>query len=195
MENDVQEPAPKYNYITPEEYLEMERKSQYKHEYYDGQVIAMSGARMAHNRILSNLITQIGPYLEGKDCSILPSDMRVSTPNHNSYMYPDATIVCEEPQLEDEQFDTLLNPVVIFEILSLSTKNFDKGEKFSYYRHIPSFREYIMIDSTKKFIEAARKQADGSWQFEEITKPDASLIIRSIRYMLPLEKIYYRTGL
>ena len=114
MENEVKEPAPKYNYVSPEEYLEMERASSEKHEYYNGYVIDMSGARLKHNQIAVNLYTKLGSHLEGKNCQVLPSDMRVATPDRNAYMYPDATIVCGEPLLEDEKFDTLLNPSVVF---------------------------------------------------------------------------------
>ena len=119
MENDneVKEPAPKYNYISPDEYLEMERASEEKHEYYDGYVVTLNGASLKHNYIAGNLYTKIGGFLEGSLCSILPSNMRVSTPNRDSYIYPDAIIVCNNPELEDDKFDTLLNPSVIFEIL------------------------------------------------------------------------------
>jgi Uma2 family endonuclease len=195
MENEVKEPAPKYNYITPEEYLAMERNTEYKHEYYNGQIYAMSGARMVHNDIAINLYSKIGNYLEGKNCKILPSDMRVSTPNHDSYMYPDATIVCGEPQLEDDKFDTLLNPAVIFEILSPSTRDFDKGEKFFFYRHIPSLQEYIMIDSAMKNIQVSRRHGDDSWKFEHIDSTGSFLAIHTIQFDLPLADIYYRTGL
>jgi Uma2 family endonuclease len=114
MENEVKEPVPKYNYVTPEEYLEMERAAEEKHEYYDGYIVAMSGARLKHNQVAGNLFTEIGSFLKGKECQLLPSDMRVSTPGRDAYMYPDASIVCGGPQLEDEQFDTLLNPSVVF---------------------------------------------------------------------------------
>lgn len=195
MANEVQEPALKYNYITPAEYLLAERAAAEKHEYYDGQVLAMSGAGLNHNRIQANLMISIGAYLKGKDCSILPGDMRVSTIAQDAYMYPDALIVCGEPQLEDNQFDTLLNPSVIFEILSPSTRSIDKGRKFFFYQEIPGLQEYIMIDSLKKFIQLARKQSDGAWRFEEISNPDAALFIRSIHFHLPLQEIYTDTGL
>ncbi len=107
MENEVKEPAPKYNHVSPEQYLEFERAAEYKNEYYYGQVLAMSGASLKHNIIDGNLLGNIGEFLKGKSCRILPSNMRVSTPSHDSYMYPDASIVCGEPQLEDDQFDTI----------------------------------------------------------------------------------------
>lgn len=195
MENEVQEPAPKYNYVTPEQYLEMERAAEFKHEYYDGQVFAMSGARTPHNRVAMNLYSKLGNYLQGKDCEAFPSEMRVSTPNQDAYMYPDATIVCGEPLLEDDKFDTLLNPVVVFEILSPSTRSIDKGRKFLFYQRIPSLQEYIMIDSTKRFVQIARKQTDNSWNSEFIDNTGVYFTIRTIQYDLQLDDIYYRTGL
>lgn len=195
MANEVKEPALKYNFLSPAEYLMAERSSDEKHEFYDGLVLAMSGASLKHNKISMNLSIKIGSYLEGKDCNILAADMRVSNPNQDAYMYPDALIVCGEPQLEDDKFDTLLNPSVIFEILSPSTRSIDKGRKFFFYNQIPSLQEYIMIDSLKQFIQLARKQPDGSWMFEQVIDPAAALFIRSIQFQLPLSEIYTGVGL
>jgi len=195
MENEVKEPAFKYNYITPAEYLAAERAAEEKHEYYDGQVLAMSGASLKHNRIQSNLLINIGYYLKGKNCQILPGDMRISTPAHDAYMYADASIVCGEPQLEDDKFDTLLNPSVIFEILSPSTRSIDKGRKLFFYQRIPSLQEFIMIDSLQKNIQLVCKQSNGAWQFETITDPTKALFIKTIGFHPPLEEIYTNTGL
>jgi len=195
MENEVKEPAPKCNYISPQEYLVIERTAEYKNEYYHGQILAMSGASLNHNRIDGNLIANIGQFLKDKNCRVLPSNMRVTTPSYDSYMYPDASIVCGDPQLEDDQFDTLLNPSVIFEILSPSTRSIDKGRKFFFYQQIPSLKEYIMIDSLKRFIQVARKQADDSWKFENMDETHTSLHIQTINFQLPLSEIYYDTGL
>jgi len=195
MENEVKEPAFKYNYITPAEYLLAERAAEEKHEYYDGQVLGMSGASLKHNQISRNLVIKIGAYLNGRGCEILTNDMRVSTPTQDAYMYPDALIVCGEPQLEDDDFDTLLNPAVIFEILSPSTRSIDKGRKLFFYQRIPSLQEYIMIDSLKKFVHLARKQAAGGWLFENIRDPLSSLFISTIDFHLPVEDIYSGTGL
>ncbi|MFT3935392.1 MAG: Uma2 family endonuclease [Chitinophagaceae bacterium] len=195
MENEVNEPAPKYNYISPEEYLATERAVEEKNEYYDGQVLAMSGASFKHNHISQNLSKNLGVFLEDKECSILSSNMRVSTPSHDAYMYPDAIIYCGDPVLEDDKFDTLLNPSVIFEILSPSTRSIDKGRKFFFYQAIPSLREYIMIDSQKIFIQLNRKQLDGTWVIEMITDLNASLTITSIDARLLLKEIYSKTGL
>ena len=195
MENEVKEPAPKYNYISPEEYLEMERAAEFRNEYYHGQILAKSGASLRHNRIDGNIISIIGTYLKGKNCQILPSHMRVSTPSHDSYMYPDASIICGAPMLEDEKFDTLLNPAVIFEILSPSTHNIDKGRKFFFYQQIPSLNEYTMIDSLKRFIHIARKKSDQSWVVETINEDATEIYITAIGLSLSLDDIYEGTGL
>lgn len=194
MENEVKEPAPKYNYILPEDYLAEERASENKHEYYDGHIVAMSGASLRHNIIQRNLIGNLFSFLAGKGCQVLPSEMRVTTPSHDYYMYPDAVIVCGEPELQDNQFDTLLNPSVIFEILSPSTAGLDKETKFFFYRAISSFKEYILIDNTRKLIFASRKQADNSWVFENIDE-NKTLTIQTISFTITLQDIYDGTGL
>lgn len=195
MENEVKEPAPKYNYVSPEAYLAFERAAEYKNEYYYGQILAMSGASLKHNIIDRNIISTIGQFLKGKNCNILPGNMRVSTPTHDSYMYPDASIVCGEPILEDDQFDTLTNPSVIFEILSPSIRSIDKGRKFFFYQQIPSLKEYIMIDSLKRFIHIARKQSDQSWVVDTINKEVTRILITTINFPLSLDQIYEDTGL
>src|SRR5687768_17468528 len=138
MENEVKEPALKYNYTSAEEYLEMERASQEKHELHHGVIINMAGASLNHNRIVGNLIISIGSYLKGKSCSVFPGDLRTKILTKDSFTYPDITIVCGEPELMDNHFDTLLNPSVIIEVLSPSTEEHDKGFKFLYYMQIPS---------------------------------------------------------
>lgn len=195
MDNEVKEPAPKYNFISPKEYLAMERVSEEKHEYFDGYVQAMSGARLKHNDIISNVVGEIHGFLKGKECRILPSDMRVTTPSNEYYMYPDAQIVCGEPVLEDDKFDTLTNPSVIIEVLSASTQHIDKGRKFFFYQQIPSLKEYIMIDSKKRFIQVARKRQGTLWQFEDINETSSHLYIETIQFNLSLDEIYYNTDL
>ncbi|MBO9659375.1 MAG: Uma2 family endonuclease, partial [Chitinophagaceae bacterium] len=138
MENEVKEPAPIYNRIKPDDYLAMERASEIKHEYFDGLIVAMSGARLKHLQIVSNLHASIAPFLKDKNCRMFMADMRVATPGRDGYFYPGASIICGEPECEDEMFDTLLNPKVIFEILSKSTRKADMTYKFTYYQQIPS---------------------------------------------------------
>jgi Uma2 family endonuclease len=190
MENEVKEPALKYNYTSEEEYLEMERASHEKHELHHGTVITMTGASLNHNRIVRNLIGTIYPFLKGKSCSVFPSDLRTKVLTKDSFTYPDVTIICGEPELMDDHFDTLLNPSVIIEVLSPSTEEYDKSFKFFYYMQIPSLKEYFMISSTGINIHISRKQNDTSWKFEEITDPAASLFISTIEYKIQMKDIY-----
>lgn len=124
--------APVLKPISPEEYLKMERAAEYKHEYFNGEIIAMAGASLIHNRTVANVIGFTYPLLKNKSCEIFPSDLRVSVPSQQSFTYPDATIVCNEPEMLDEKFDTLKNPCVIFEIVSPSTEDYDRGGSFSF---------------------------------------------------------------
>jgi Uma2 family endonuclease len=195
MENEVKEPAPKYNYISPEEYLAMERATDERNEYFDGQVFAMSGASLNHNTIEANLIACLKDFLKDKGCRVLPGHMRVTTPSHDSYMYPDTIIVCGSPELEDDKFDTLTNPTVIFEILSPSTRSIDKARKFFFYQEIPSLKEYIMVDSQKRFAQVARKLSNGEWQVEISDNTKESVFIQSINYHLGFNIIYEDTNL
>jgi Uma2 family endonuclease len=153
----------------------------------------MSGTPLKRNQIAINLYVNIGKFLEGKNCQILPSEMRVSTPNRDSYMYPDATILCNEPVLEDEHFDTLKNPSVVFEILSPSTQKYDMGYKLLFYQQIPSLKEYIMIDPTSRFVQLVRKQPDGDWRFENILTGVVN--IETIDFEISFDQIYHNTGL
>lgn len=194
MENTVKEPAPKYNFISPKEYLEMERASDEKHEYFDGQVYNMSGASLKHIKISVNLTIQIGKFLEDSDCNVLTENMRTTNSDRSAYMYPDVTIVCGKEELEDDKFDTLLNPSVIFEILSPSTQNVDKGRKLLYYQLIPSLKEYFMVDTLKQRIFIAKKQENGKWAFENTVEEDC-IFIETIQFNLPLSAIYKGTGI
>lgn len=195
MKSEVKEPAPRYNFISPDEYLAMERATEERNEYYDGLVLAMSGGSMEHNLIDRNLVGILYGFLKGKECQVLPSHMRMSSPGRENYMYPDASIVCGKPELEDDKFDTLTNPSVIFEILSPSTKGMDKQRKFFFYMQIPSLKEYIMIDSERRYIIIARKQADSSWKFEELNDKNETLFIQTVGFSLPLSELYEGTNL
>ena len=190
MENLLNEPALQYNYLSPAEYLEGERNATGKHELMNGKIITMTGASLKHNRIVRNLIIGIGSFLKGKSCEVFPSDMRVNIPTTNSFTYPDLTIVCGQPELLDEYFDNLLNPVVIIEVLSASTKSYDRGDKFFTYQQIPSFKEYILVDSTCCTIQTIVKKDDGLWQFTTIANPTDSLTIQTIGQTIVLSDVY-----
>jgi Uma2 family endonuclease len=194
MENIIQEAAPKYNFISPQEYLEMERASDERHEYFDGQIIAMSGASLKHGKVATNLMIKIGSFLDDKECNVLAETMRVATESRDAYMYPDLLIYCGKEELEDDQFDTLLNPSVIIEILSPSTRSIDKGRKFLYHQEIPSLKEYFMVDTIKQRIYVAKKPKNSKWFFDTPVE-NGSIFIETINFHLALSDIYKGTGI
>ena len=139
--------SPDLKYITQEAFLDAERLATEKHEYFKGEVFARSSASIPHNIISTNCLTEIINALKGKNCRPFGSDLRVHIPKNTLYTYPDISIICGEIETTDDKFDTATNPSVIIEILSASTKNYDKGQKFSLYREIECLKEYILIDS------------------------------------------------
>jgi Uma2 family endonuclease len=150
-------------FLTPEQYLEIERKAEYKSEYFEGEMFAMAGAREAHNLIVGNLIGQIHAQLRSGPCRVYPSDMRVRVSATGLYTYPDIVVACEAPRFLDGERDTLLNPTLIVEVLSPSTEAYDRGRKFGHYRSIESLAEYLMVSSERIGAELFTRQTDGGW--------------------------------
>jgi Uma2 family endonuclease len=169
-------------------YLAFERNATEKHELWDGDVYAMAGASLAHHRLVRNLVRQLGNALEGSQCEPLPSDMRIRIPMRDRYVYPDVTIVCGPPELEGEA-DVLLNPRTILEVLSPSTAAFDRGDKFTSYRTIPSVRQIVFVDQDVRQVECYTRQDDGSWVLREYRGEDA-LPLEPLADPLPLSRIY-----
>jgi Uma2 family endonuclease len=190
MENLVNEPAPKCNYISQEEYLEMERVSLEKHEYYQGEIFAMSGASLRHNDVFSNLFGEIQGKLKGKNCKPYGSDLRIHVPKNSLYTYPDISIICDKADLTDDKFDTATNPAVIIELLSKSTRNYDRFEKFSLYRDIASLKEYILVDTQKIHIENYVRNADNTWQLTDYNAISDNLIITAVNISVSIADIY-----
>jgi Uma2 family endonuclease len=175
---------------TIEEYLAMERNSLEKHEYYRGEIFAMSGASLPYNRIQMNFTGETRTFLKGKGCDVFGSDLRVHIPTNGLYTYPDAVIVCGEPQLADQEMDALLNPAVIAEVLSRSTQSYDRGDKFALYRVIPTLKEYILIASENVGVEHYTKQDDATWILKEWHQLNEALYIKTIDFSLPLSELY-----
>jgi len=178
-------------YLTPEEYLAFERKATTKHEYLNGQIVAMSGASFAHNFITVNIATHLNIQLMNGECRVATSDMRVKVTEIDAYFYPDVVVVCGEPVPEDNVFDTLLNPTVIVEVLSPSTETYDRGEKFEYYQQIASLKDYILISQDKVHIEHYCRQGAG-WLQTEFQELSDVLSLRSIDCELRLQDVYRR---
>ncbi|GAB2815144.1 Uma2 family endonuclease [Ferruginibacter profundus] len=190
MENKVEEPVLKYNYISEEEYLEQERTATEKHEYYEGEIYAMSGASAKHNRIFTNIFTDIGYKLKGKNCVPYGSDLRIHIPKNTLYTYPDISIICGEMKLTDDKLDTATNPSVIIEILSRSTRNYDRLEKFSLYRDIDTLQEYILVDSQRIHIERYSRSNNNAWQLIDNNSREDTLQISTVNIAIPLKDIY-----
>ena len=178
-------------YLTPEEYLTWERKSDTKHEYLGAEIIAMSGASRAHSLIVTNISGELYIQLKGGTCEVHTNDMRVRTHPETSYFYPDVVVVCGEPHFEDNVFDTLLNPVVLVEVLSPSTERYDRGEKFDYYQQLTSLREYVLVSQDEVRVELHRRQGT-AWQPTEFRSLKDMLSLDAINCELALSDIYRR---
>ena len=189
---EIKEPAVDYSKkkYTIEEYLEMENAAIEKHEYYQGEIFAMSGAKLTHNIITSNLQSYLGQRLKGKPCKPFGSDLRIHIEKNTLFTYPDISIICGDViTLNNDEWNAL-NPTIIIEVLSPSTKNYDRGEKFKLYRDIPTLKEYILIDSEFISIEAFYINTHGNWELKEYKSIDETLYLHTIQASLELREIY-----
>lgn len=180
---------PKVRY-TPEEYLAVERKAAYKSEYFNGEIFAMAGASPAHVLIVTNVVSELRGQLKNKDCLVYSTDLRLKVNPTGLYTYPDVLVVCGPPKFDDEQKDTLTNPALIVEVLSDSTKDYDRGEKFEQYRTVESFSEYVLIAQDKIHVEHFVKQSAHSWLLSETNRKEDALTLSSISCVLALAEIY-----
>lgn len=179
-------------YLTPEAYLELERKATTKNEYVNGETIAMAGASFAHNFITLGTAIQLNNQLVDAECQVASTgDLRVKVVHTESYFYPGIVIVCGEPRAEDNVFDTLLNPTLIVEVLSTSTQTYDKDEKFTHYRQIDSLQEYILISQDKVQVLRHRRH-EPEWMPTEFRALADVVPLLSIQCELPLQYVYRR---
>ncbi len=192
MDDVVNEPAVAYQkrHYTIEEYLEMEKASTVKHEYFQGEIFAMSGAAFNHNLIFSNVFGLLFSKLKGSKCIPFGSDMRMNIPENTLFTYPDISIYCDEIKHLTEDKDTILQPTIIIEILSPSTKNYDRGKKFKLYKDIPSLKEYIMIDSDSVLVEAYYISDEQNWILNKYEELSDRLRLASMGFDLALSDIY-----
>jgi Uma2 family endonuclease len=182
-------PAPS---VSPAEYLEAERLAATRSEYLTGRVFAMAGASERHNLVVANLIMELGRQLKGRPCRVYPSDMRLRVPATGLYTYPDVTVVCGTPQLEDEHLDTLLNPTMLIEVLSPATEQWDRGRKSEHYRRIDSLREYLLIRQDEPGIERYRRLDEREWILSEATDIEETIRLEAIDCVLALRDVYDR---
>lgn len=179
-------------FLSAEEYLETEEHAQCKSEYYHGELFAMSGASHSHNLITGNVFASLYHSLRNSDCFVYGSDMKIEVDKARHYTYPDISIVCGDARFAADRDDTVTNPVVIVEVLSESTRDYDRGSKFTAYRNIPSLRDYLLIDQYSFHVEYFFKDENGRWGLEEYRSEDDCFLIRSVNAQLCLKQIYHR---
>jgi Uma2 family endonuclease len=181
--------------LTVMEYLVAERAAERKHEYYQGEIFAMAGASREHNSIKDNLIVHLGVQLLPTSCRTRSSDQRVAVANATFFTYPDIVVLCGEGEYADEDRDTLLNPKVIFEVLSPTTQKYDRNEKFKLYQAIESLEEYVLVHPREAKLERFHRHEDGSWQSETFAGLTTIFEMQSVSVRIPLQAIYDRVPL
>jgi Uma2 family endonuclease len=181
------------NLLTPEEYLNFERKSDVRHDFLDGKIYSMAGESLSHSRICMNLAREVGNKLKGKSCEPLSPNMKVRTSTASLFAYPDLTIVCGEPLFHDRKRDVLTNPQVIFEVLSPSTAEYDRATKFQRYRMgNETLTDYILLSQEYAFVEHFTKQPDGNWIYRSYGNINDVFTVETIDCQLSLQEIYDR---
>ncbi|MDA1052221.1 MAG: Uma2 family endonuclease [Planctomycetota bacterium] len=180
-------------FISSDEYLTIERASEFRHEYYNGEMFAMSGATRAHNVIAGNIFRRFLDQFENRDCEAYMADMRVKVDRKGLYTYPDVVTACA-PGFEDDELDTLINPRVIVEVLSKSTEGYDRGTKFEMYRRLPSLQDYVLVSQDKMHVEHFQRQPDGRWILEEFDSPERTLAFETSNCILNVADVYTKVS-
>lgn len=176
--------------LTPEEYLAIERQAETKSEYADGAMYAMSGASPRHALITANIVAALAVRLKDRPCFVFASDLRLNVNPTGLFTYPDVVVACGELKYRDDRRDTLLNPMVLFEVLSESTEAYDRGRKFEHYRALPSLAEYLLVAQDKPHLEQFVKQPDARWLLGEFSRPEEAVTLPSLGCTLALAEIY-----
>src|SRR6266404_330901 len=176
--------------LSEAEYLRLERAAEIKSEFFEGEMFAMAGGTRAHSLIAANLLRELGNRLKATDCVAYTADLRIKVEATGLQTYPDVSVVCGPQRFLDEERDTLLNPVVIVEVLSDSTEAYDRGKKFEQYRQIPSCREYLLVSQKEPRIEQFIRQAQGEWLLKEAVGLKAELNVPTLGIVLPLAEVF-----
>ncbi|MEG4118847.1 Uma2 family endonuclease [Microcoleus sp. N9_B4] len=192
MTGTLQTTEPRYS--TEEQYLALEETAEYKSEYLDGKIIPMTGGSTNHNRIAGNVYIALNFALPEQEYDVFIGDVRLWIPKVRLYTYPDVMVIFGLPEYRNNRTDTITNPQVIVEVLSKSTKNYDRVDKFAFYKTIPSFREYILIDQTKIKIEQYSKTENKRWLYSEYDEEDTELVFNSFQLEVPLSAIYKKVN-
>ncbi len=176
-------------WVSPEEYLEFEEASSEKHEYINGEIYAMAGANYEHIRLSSNLSFLFVGHLRERPCDCSGSDLKVYNPASGSFFYPDLTIICDEPIFHGRGKQTVINPLIVIEILSPSTEAFDRGDKFAHYRMLESLQVYVLVSQKKARIEVHTRQGE-EWKEVVCEGMESVLTLEAIEFSTPLSEIY-----
>lgn len=173
-----------------DEYLSLEESASVRSEFCNGEIFSMSGGSLEHNRLVRNLLGELYIALKGKKCEVLPSDIRLHMPEHQVFTYPDLLVVCGQPRLLKTRRDTVTDATLIVEVLSPSTQDYDRTEKFRIYRSLPSFQEYLLVSQEGIRLEQHSRQAPGQWLMTEHTVPDSDIDLTSIEVRISLRSVY-----
>lgn len=180
---------------TPQEYFAMEEAAEYKSEYFHGEIFVMAGGTPDHNRITVDLASALNNAFTEGTCEPFASDLRVQIDKNKHYTYPDVVVVCGEIEFAEGRKDTIANPIATIEVLSDSTKDYDRGTKFTAYRTIMTLREYVLIEQDSVHIEVFFKEDDGTWRLREYFDIEKMLALESLQIEIPLKEIYSRVSL
>ena len=180
------------DFYTPEEYLALEEKADGKSEYYQGEIFAMAGGSYNRNVIAGNFYSGLNQSLQARPCVAFTSDMRLFVEQVDLYTYPDVMVVCGQPQFIKGRTDTVTNPLVIVEVLSNSTQDYDRGLKFEFYRTLDSLRNFLLIDQHRVHVEYFHKLEDGRWVLVEFKNAEKTITIESIGIEIPIARIYHK---
>ncbi len=175
-----------------EEYLQREERAEFKSEYIDGRILPMTGGTTNHNQIALNIATQLNFAFKQRDCRVYMGDVRLWIPEKRIFTYPDVMVIPGEPIYFENRHDTILNPVVIVEVLSPSTENYDREGKFAAYRTLPSLREYILIGQTPVYGEKFERTGEKQWSFREYSPEDRQITLESVQITLDFSDIYHK---
>jgi len=176
--------------LTPEQYLEIERAAEFRSEFYNGFMYAMSGGSYKHAQIIGGLVRELGNALKKRPCSVVPIDLRLRVSPSGLYTYPDAIVICGEPKFADDQKDTLLNPTLIVEVLSPSTEAYDRGFKSAQYRTLASLQEYVLVSQAEPRMEVFHRQSDGHWLLSEAIGLESTCRFESLGCAVALADVY-----
>ena len=187
-------PTTEQRYFTEEEYLAQEETAEDKSEYLDGEIIPMTGGFTNHNRLAGNVYIALNLALPEQEYDVFIGDVRLWVPKVRLYTYPDVMVILGKPEYHNNRTDMITNPQVIVEVLSKSTKNYDRGDKFKLYKTIPSFREYILIDQTQINVEQYSKTENKRWLYSEYDEEDTALVFNSFQLEVPLSAIYKKVN-